>query len=102
MLMMVAMRGRRPISGPVRLHVVFFMPCTKQRKRVRKPAPRKWYEGKKDLSNMVKAIEDAMNEVVWHDDRQVVTMGRVEAIECAQGEEPRTAVMVEPLEDFDG
>ena len=51
---------------------------------------------------MLKAVEDAMNETVFHDDRQVADFGSLRALEAAQGEDPFTWVMVEPLEDFDG
>lgn len=41
-----------------------------------------WYRSRKsgDLSNRLKALEDALNGLVWHDDRQVVgfTCARVD------------------------
>lgn len=70
-----AMAGREPFTGPLSLSLCFRMPIPKsETKRVRAAmaageiAP----TTKPDLSNLVKAIEDGMNGVVFIDDCQVV------------------------------
>lgn len=69
------MGDRAPMEGPVSLSLRFRLPIPKsETKRVRAAmasgeiAP----TTKPDLSNMVKAIEDGMNGVVFVDDSQVV------------------------------
>ncbi|QOD84843.1 RusA family crossover junction endodeoxyribonuclease [Chromobacterium haemolyticum] len=70
-----AMEGRPPMCGPVELGVVMYLPI-----------PASWSNKKKaaalagdllpmvkpDMSNVVKAIEDGMNGVVYADDCQIV------------------------------
>lgn len=70
-----AMSGRPPFEGPLILSVRFRLPIPKSAtKRTRSAmaagliAP----TTKPDLSNALKAIEDAMNRVVFIDDAQVV------------------------------
>ena len=69
-----AMRGGDPITGPVSLVVRAFMtiPASWSQKKQREAAvdvikP----TSKPDLDNMVKAIKDGVNGVVWRDDSQV-------------------------------
>ena len=71
-----AMRGRPPAEGALRLTVraVFTIPSSwSQRKRlaaVGAPVIKR-----PDLDNVVKAIKDGCNGVVWHDDCQVADLG---------------------------
>lgn len=53
-----AMRGDPPLSGAVRMRLEFVLPS---RRRV-------------DLDNLSKAVLDALNGIVWHDDRQVTRL----------------------------
>lgn len=68
----------KPIGGPVTLHLTFRMPRPKQHhvagKRenpLRKNAPM-WHTSKPDCTKMVRAVEDALKGIAWHDDSQVV------------------------------
>ena len=47
---------RKPMEGPVELHLGFF------------------YKRDSDLDNMIKAILDSANNIVFFDDRQVVSI----------------------------
>ena len=88
----VAMRGREPLSGPLRLAVTAFMPI-----------PRSWSQKKRDaaLAGTVRPVvkpdwdnlgkmTDALKGIVWRDDTQVVD-GRVIKI---YAERPRLRVEV--------
>lgn len=69
------MDGRDPLEGPVSLSLRFRLPIPKSyNKRVRASmlAGETPPTTKPDLSNMVKAIEDALNGVAFVDDSQVV------------------------------
>jgi Holliday junction resolvase RusA-like endonuclease len=71
-----AMEGRPPVSGPVAVRLVAYLPIAKS-------WPRRRYFlseinllrpiGKPDLDNIAKII-DALNHIVWNDDSQVVDM----------------------------
>ena len=71
------MAGRAPLTGPISLSLRF-------RLRVPKSASKKLraaylsgeqaYLGAYDTSNMVKSVEDAMNKVVFVDDKQITRL----------------------------
>ncbi|MBX3380919.1 MAG: RusA family crossover junction endodeoxyribonuclease [Phycisphaeraceae bacterium] len=70
--------GVKPIGGPVTLRLTFSMPRPKQHhigsdraKPIRANAP-KAHTGKPDVTKMVRAVEDALKGIAWHDDSQVV------------------------------
>jgi Holliday junction resolvase RusA-like endonuclease len=54
-----AMAGRNPFAGDVALSVKFYREGSRRA----------------DLSNLIKAIEDGMNEVVYQDDSQIIEYG---------------------------
>lgn len=86
----------------LRLTVVCYFPCPKADERVNNPAKERWATTAKDADNLLKAVGDAGNEVLWPDDRQIVDARCVKRI-AAQGENPRTVVyvsIVEPSEKF--
>ena len=73
--MLVAWHARaattgRPTAAPVRLDAVFHLHGARRG----------------DLSNLVKAVEDALNGVVWVDDRQVVEL-HAWILECGKDDE---------------
>jgi Holliday junction resolvase RusA-like endonuclease len=96
----VAMRGRKPLDGPLRLVVTAFMPI-----------PRSWSAKKRDAAlagtirptvkpdwdNTGKGASDALKGIVWADDTQVVD-GRVIKL---YDERPRLRVEITPIEVFE-
>jgi len=98
--MLVAMDGRPPLSGPLRLviYAFFALPKSKHRKRV--PVREAWSVKNKDADNLAKAVMDAGNGVLWGDDRQVCNL-HVTKRTAAQGEAARMLVSVVELEALD-
>lgn len=94
LFMSSAMAGRQPFAGPVTLTVTAYFSCPKSDESKRSPKPERWSLNAKDLDNIVKAIGDAGNGVLWNDDRQVVEVHARKRI-AAQGEPPRTVVQVQ-------
>lgn len=72
-----AMAGRPPMAGPIRIELAIYHSI-----------PRSWPDWKRaaagdgtirptskpDWSNVVKALEDALNAIVWRDDSQIVAV----------------------------
>jgi Holliday junction resolvase RusA-like endonuclease len=88
-----------PISGPVRLEVlaVFEIPVGwNKAKRAAALECRVWHTSTPDADNLLKLISDAMNEIVFNDDGQVVDC------RCAKryGTPERTIVRVTPLKNW--
>lgn len=76
-LAVIAMKGQKRFTGPVRLDMVAYMPVPAswpKYKREQALTGALQPTGKPDLDNLVKAAKDAMNEIVWDDDAQVVDM----------------------------
>ena len=70
--------GVRPIAGPVQLCVTFYMPRPANHhkggdrsKPVKDSAPARPLT-KPDCTKMLRAVEDALKGIAWHDDSQVV------------------------------
>ena len=86
-----AMEGRAPLVGPLFVSFILHMPIPaslsmkKQVALVGKP-----HVKKPDSSNVLKAVEDALNGVVWHDDSQIahLTAQKIYSLE------PRVVVRV--------
>lgn len=62
-----AMGGKAPHAGPVELGLVFTRKAPKARRED------VWWAQRPDLLNLAKAVEDALNGVVYADDNQVVS-----------------------------
>jgi len=56
----------------------------------------KRYPGKPDLSKLVRAIEDALTGIVYGDDAQIATYGKIEKAYCERGESPGVAGLSRP------
>lgn len=69
-----AMKGAAPLDGPLRLVVTVSVvpPRSASFKKQQAMIMGMWPAKKPDLSNILKAIEDGMNGVVFHDDAQIV------------------------------
>lgn len=91
-----AMAGRSPYEGPVELDVlaVFAVPQSfSKRKRAAALGNNLRPTKKPDMDNIIKAISDAMNGVVFKDDCQIVTGFYAKVY----GEAPKVAVTVRTL-----
>lgn len=91
-----ALKGERPIKGPVALHVVAVFTCPRSHWRVRNPLPRRRHVQTPDADNVAKIVKDAATGVLWIDDCQVCDL-RVEKWFGEQGEAPSVTVTVEEL-----
>ena len=95
-----AMDGRDPITGPVRLTVVFTLRRPKKHFRTGKhshelrPDAPVYCDTTPDLSKAVRAVEDAMKGIVWRDDCQVAENGINRKLYGAQ---PGAQITVEML-----
>lgn len=70
-----AMKGRSPIESACVLSLVFNMPIPKswsQKKRAQAISGEIKHTSKPDLDNLIKAVKDGLNGIVWADDAQVV------------------------------
>lgn len=90
-----AMAGKPPIEGAVALTVVALFPVSASWPKKRQAAAlegRELHTKKPDLDNVIKAVKDGMNGIVWRDDAQVAILR-----ECRKGYDavPRVHVMVE-------
>jgi len=86
-------RPEKPHEVPVRLDVEFYMPIPASYTKKRKKAIAEGLElpaKKPDLDNLVKLVKDALNEVYWNDDCQVVEVHAKKLY----GEQPRTEVKI--------
>lgn len=71
---LAAMRCEEPKIGegePVSVSLLVLKPRPKGKTWKTKPMPREHSPGKPDFDNIAKAVCDALNGVVWHDDSQV-------------------------------
>ncbi|MDX2165700.1 MAG: RusA family crossover junction endodeoxyribonuclease [Deltaproteobacteria bacterium] len=94
--MLAALAGAPPFSGPVSLQVVAYFSCPRSQWRKLNPRPARWHSIRPDGDNCLKAVKDAAKGVLWLDDSQV-SVATVEKVIAAQGEAPRTVVVVRPL-----
>lgn len=93
----VAMAGRPLLSGPVEMVLRFDMAIPKslsKRDRAAALAGRLRPTKKPDTSNVLKAIEDGLNGVVWVDDVQVVEL----FVSKRYAETPGVVVEIQELE----
>ena len=92
-----AMEGVPMLEGPLRVVVEAYWPSRKP-PRKKTPRPEEWRPLSPDADNVGKAILDAMNGIVYEDDRTVVDL-RVCKRRSAQGVPPRVEVFVEEISD---
>lgn len=84
---------KMPEKGPVSLAVVFYMPIPKgtSKKRIQAILEQNTVHIKKpDLDNLVKLVQDALNEVAWEDDGCVFN---INAAKC-YGLEPKICISI--------
>lgn len=89
-----AMRGARPIEGPVELSIMAIYPWPKSLSPRNRAQPgAKWKTSRPDAGNLAKIIEDALNTVAWRDDAQVVSAHTWKQY----GDHPRVTVRIREL-----
>jgi len=98
LFMSSAMAGQAPLAGPVALEVCAYFSCPKSQESKRSPRPERWSMNAKDLDNIVKAVGDAGNGVLWLDDRQIASVCARKRV-AAQGQPARTEIVVRELGD---
>lgn len=91
----------KPTDVPLKVRARFAFSLPKSRWRKRTPVEAQWRSQKPDLDNLFKAITDACEGIVYHNDSQIVKVV-VEKIMVAQGEPPYVAVVFEEAGHFNG
>ncbi|ADE12159.1 RusA family crossover junction endodeoxyribonuclease [Sideroxydans lithotrophicus] len=72
-----AMDGRQPIDGAAQVSIWLWVtpPASWSQKKQRQALAHEIFPTTKpDMDNVVKGIFDAMNEIVWQDDKQVIDL----------------------------
>lgn len=81
-------RPRKPLQGPVAMHVVWLFPCGRKHK------DGEWRITRPDTDNLEKMLKDCMTDVgFWYDDAQVV----LEAVEKHWAAKPGIKISVEEI-----
>jgi len=92
-----AMEGRPLLSGPVNVRMAILLPVPaswSKRKQAAALAGLVYPTKKPDADNVVKAIFDGINGVVWNDDVQVCGLNMTKRYACTPGVE----VLVSPID----
>ena len=88
-----AMGKTEPISGPIRVALTFYRPVQQSLSKSefdKRAVGDELPVVKPDLSNYLKSVEDALNGVVWEDDRLITT----EVIKKRYSTVPRIALKI--------
>lgn len=87
-----AMLGSPQYDGPISLNVTAVFPVPESWSKKRRQEAQ-WHTSKPDGDNLLKAVGDGLNGVVWKDDSQVASARIIKVY----GETPGLTVEVEPL-----
>lgn len=87
------MDGRQRLEGPVYLTVTATFAIPKSRAKKLAALPIAWHTSKPDGDNILKAVGDGLNGIVWTDDSQLAL------VKCSKvyGEKPGLDILVEAL-----
>lgn len=91
-----AMAGRAPIEGAANVEIALFVvpPASWSQKKQRAALAGEIFPtSKPDVDNVIKGIFDAMNEIVWRDDKQVVDL----VVKKRYAETPMARVIVREM-----
>jgi Holliday junction resolvase RusA-like endonuclease len=88
----------KPLEGPLSATMVFLFPRTKAMTWKTKPMPRAWFTRKPDADNCAKGVLDSLNDWLFVDDSQVVTL-IVEKLYAAGDEQPGVYVVIEAMDE---
>lgn len=89
--------GMPPHEGPIGIYCTFLMPRPKALIWKTKPMPRVLHTKKPDCDNLLKAVWDALLELVWLDDSQVVDCRGTKFI-CSGDEPPGVEIKIKFFE----
>jgi Holliday junction resolvase RusA-like endonuclease len=87
---------KKPLQGPLRLEVTFFLPRPNYLIWKTKPMPAIFHSKKPDASNFLKSIEDALNGVAYHDDGQIAQL-EISKYYQAGGQGPWTQIEIREI-----
>jgi Holliday junction resolvase RusA-like endonuclease len=85
-------------KSPVELGCIFFLPIPSSWSDKKKQKANEWLvpmTTRPDLSNLLKAIEDACEGILWHNDSQIVQYGTVDGTPTSKRYSDRPRVEVE-------
>jgi len=86
-----------PLDGALEVHILAFFPRPKSMVWRRRPMPRTPKHTKPDLDNVVKAVEDALEGVLWTNDAQIARLVAEKVWLAGEGERPGVRIQVAPL-----
>lgn len=87
------MQGRELIDGPVYLTVTAYFEIPKSRAKKIAALPIAWHTSKPDGDNVLKAVGDGLNGIVWSDDSRIAFAKIVKQY----GDKPGLDILVEAL-----
>lgn len=88
-----------PSESALGLVVVFVMPRPGRLIWKKRAMPRCLHQSKPDLDNLVKAVKDSLNGLLWRDDGQIAHLN-VSKVYAAGDEQPCVEIEVSTLEEF--
>ena len=88
-----AMNGNQPLTCPVSVRIAFVFQRPASHSKKRRAIIDEPHSQKPDIDNLVKAVADGLNKVVWADDSQVVSLTAVKRW-ANEGESPFCRVEV--------
>jgi len=95
-----AMNGSPPLTGPVSLRVIFLMPRPKAHFRKDgslKPKAPEVCSKRPDTTKLLRAVEDAMNGIVWKDDSLVVKQYAEKLYQSLEFPSPGALITIEEI-----
>ncbi len=90
---LAAVYSGAPIEGPLWVAIAFIMPRPKSMIWKTKPMPREFHTGKPDRDNLQKSVMDALNGLLWADDRQICD-GTISKFIASGDEQPHVEISV--------
>jgi Holliday junction resolvase RusA-like endonuclease len=89
----IEQRDHEPLSGPVEMHIAFYLPRPQAKVWKTKPMPECPHAGKPDVDNLIKAVTDALNGIAWRDDSQIARLTATKLV-CSGTGAPRVAIAI--------
>jgi Holliday junction resolvase RusA-like endonuclease len=91
-----AMQGQPPLEGPLYVNIVATWPWPKSMSLKKRAAHHGYYTARPDADNIAKLLGDALNNIVWRDDSQIIFLN----VSKVYGDVPHTYVHVERMEEM--